>query len=428
MFAPALLLAAVSCGEPPPDPPAVAWYLGEGDLAGGLAALTVRVKETDPEIREGRDVQAPNERFSVGLLRFLAGVERLGRFLHAKGARGDGIGLPFLRLPVPANPEPEPVTYEEWRRVRVEMLADFAAAERDLNLVGDGVSLRLDLAEIHLDLDGDGKGGAAEALPNLIGRRRLAQLIGGNPRGAGGRAADAGLPPLVVEFDDADVQWLRGYCDLLSALLETSLAYDASRWFDHCAHLVFADPVGGPAFLTRSDNRNFFSAATIGDWVAAIHLVDFPVLEPGRLSKAREHLLGMIEHSRAMWALLDAETDDGPEWLPAPGQTSFAGATISAEQRDQWLKFLSEAEALLNGDKLAPFWRPYPDGAARGLNLRRVFEAPRRFDLVLWVQGTAAVPFLETPTDDRPLTSPETWRQLQRTFRGNFVGYAVWIN
>ena len=320
------------------------------------------------------------------------------------------------------------MTYEQWRRVRVEMLADFAAAERDLNLVGDGVSLRLDLAEIHLDLDGDGKGGAAAALPNLIGRRQLAQLIGGNPRGVGGRAADAGFPPLVVEFDDTDVQWLRGYCDLLSGLLEISLAYDASRWFDHCAHLVFADPVGGPAFLTRSDDRNVFNAATVGDWIAAIHLVDFPVLEPDRLAKARGHLLGMIEHSRAMWALLDAETDDGPEWLPAPGQTSFAGATISGEQRDQWMTFLAEAEALLNGDKLAPFWRSYPDGASRGLNLRRIFEEPRRFDLVLWLQGTAAVPFLETPSDDRPLTGPETWRQLRRTFRGNFVGYAVWIN
>jgi len=30
-----------------------------------------------------------------------------------------------------------------------------------------------------------------------------------------------------------------------------------------------------------------------------------------------------------------------------------------------------------------------------GVNLRRVFTEPREFDLVLWVQGTAAVPYLE---------------------------------
>ena len=429
MFAPALLLALAAA--PPeeaeaPDPPAVAWYLKEGDLSGGLAALSVRANEQAPEVPRGQDVQAPNERFSVGLLRFLTGVERLGRFLHAKGAHSDVLGLPFVRLPVPNNPEPEPVTYAQWRQVRIDMLADFAAAERDLSLVQDGVKMRLNLAEIRLDLDGDGKGSLKESLPHLIGQRQLAQLTGGTRRGNVNDSV-ASFPDLVVEFDDADVQWLRGYCDLLSAMLEMSLAYDASRWFDHCAHLIFADPAGGEAFLTGR-NRGNFSPGNIADWVTAIHLVDFPLLDAERLPKARGHLLGMIEHSRAMWEKIDAETDDGPEWVPGSDQTNFVGARLTADQRDQWLTFLTEAEALLNGEKLAPFWRSYPDAAPRGLNLKRVFEEPRRFDLVLWAQGTAAVPYVEDSTDEKPLTDPQVWRQLQQTFRGNFVGYAVWIN
>jgi hypothetical protein len=53
-----------------------------------------------------------------------------------------------------------------------------------------------------------------------------------------------------------------------------------------------------------------------------------------------------------------------------------------------------------------------------------VFTNPRPFDLVLWVQGTAALPYLEAGEQ----TSPETWERFQRIFRGEFVGVAIWVN
>jgi hypothetical protein len=56
--------------------------------------------------------------------------------------------------------------------------------------------------------------------------------------------------------------------------------------------------------------------------------------------------------------------------------------------------------------------------------LRRVFDDPRPFDLVLWIQGTAAQPYIE----EGPLTKKETWSRLQRVFRGEFVGFALWLN
>ena len=82
---------------------------------------------------------------------------------------------------------------------------------------------------------------------------------------------------------------------------------------------------------------------------------------------------------------------------------------------------MDEAEAVLQGQKLVPFWRR---GFKEGVNLQRVFTEPRPFDLVLWVQGTAALPYLE----DGEQTSPETWRRFQRVFRGEFLGVAVWVN
>ena len=60
----------------------------------------------------------------------------------------------------------------------------------------------------------------------------------------------------------------------------------------------------------------------------------------------------------------------------------------------------------------------------RGINIRKVFTEPREFDLVLWVQGSGASPYLERG----PMTKPEFWRRLMGTFRGNFIGFAIWFN
>ena len=45
-------------------------------------------------------------------------------------------------------------------------------------------------------------------------------------------------------------------------------------------------------------------------------------------------------------------------------------------------------------------------------------------DLILWVQGTAAAPYLEAGT----VTQPEVWTRLLRVFRGEFIGFAIWFN
>ena len=130
----------------------------------------------------------------------------------------------------------------------------------------------------------------------------------------------------------------------------------------------------------------------------------------------------VIELSRGSWKLILAETDNDHEWIPGPSQKSvIPNLSFNPEQVAAWQDFLSEAEAILLGKKLLPFWR---HGFKEGVNLRRVFLEPRPFDLVLWVQGTAAFPYLETGEQ----TSPETWQRFQRMFRGEFIGVAVWVN
>jgi hypothetical protein len=87
-----------------------------------------------------------------------------------------------------------------------------------------------------------------------------------------------------------------------------------------------------------------------------------------------------------------------------------------------WTTFLDEFQEILAGRKLLPFWRG--TNGRVGINLRRVFTDPRTLDLVLWVQGTAAAPYLE----EGQVTSSEVWQRLNRVFRGEFIGFALWFN
>ena len=53
-----------------------------------------------------------------------------------------------------------------------------------------------------------------------------------------------------------------------------------------------------------------------------------------------------------------------------------------------------------------------------------MFFEPRDFDLVLWVAGIGAAPYLE----DGEVLGGSDWSELNRIFRGNFLGYAFWFN
>ncbi|MGE4004167.1 MAG: hypothetical protein AB7I48_28630, partial [Planctomycetaceae bacterium] len=110
-------------------------------------------------------------------------------------------------------------------------------------------------------------------------------------------------------------------------------------------------------------------------------------------------------------------------------QNSVVGVRIEPAMVDSWQEFLNEAEALLQGKKLIPFWRGNTNrhsakGELRGVNLRRVFTEPKPFDVVLWATGSGANAYLEIG----PVTDAETWTRIQQGFGGSFFGFAVWIN
>ncbi len=365
------------------------------------------------------DAQADRRRYALGIVQFLRAAEKLGQSWRHYGLYADRLTseMPFLRLPVgEADPATvAPVSYEEFRAVLVAFLADLKTADDAFAALPDDpgkVALRPGL--VRIDYAGDGKPADTETAWKTY--RRLNRT---------GEITEQDAEAFLIKFDAGDVPWFRGYCHLLSALTETLLAYDESSLFDHTAHLFFKHPKVPFPFLLPTNGQSAMNLdlAPISDLVAFVHLLNFPVREPARLSAALDHLAQVPRFSRESWRRILAETDDDHEWIPNPHQTgALPDAGVTQERVDAWLKMLDEADAILAGRKLIPFWRV--GSGKTGLNLRRVFTEPANFDLVLWIQGTAAAPYLENGT----LTDREVWAGFNRAFSGEALGFSLYFN
>ncbi len=411
----ALVVSAGSAEEPERQPPLVERYLVDGELAAGEKALSdyLAAHPDDDHVR-----------FQLGVLQVIRSVERLGQSLHRYGAKGKqslliGLmggnigagGVPILRMPVPPNPEPEKIDYRQARGILKRFAAGLEKAEATLSLVDDpDVKLPLHFGMIRLDLNRDGIAEENEKLWRIYAR-----IFRRNRNVTRERAED-----FTVSFDKADVHWLRGYCHLLMAVCDVGLAYDWSEPFECTGHMFFSN-VESPYSISRSSSGGF--VGPILDEIAMLHLIRLPLEEPQRLESALRHLQTMIQQSRMTWKAVLAEDDNEREWIPGPHQTGvIPGIRVTREMVEAWHEFLDEAEALLAGQKLIPFWRSDAEGL--GVNLQRVFTEPREFDLILWAHGSAAAPYLEKGQ----LTSAVTWERLQRVFGGQFIGFAVWFN
>ncbi|TGV81146.1 hypothetical protein EN788_64620, partial [Mesorhizobium sp. M2D.F.Ca.ET.145.01.1.1] len=82
---------------------------------------------------------------------------------------------------------------------------------------------------------------------------------------------------------------------------------------------------------------------------------------------------------------------------------------------------LTMAEDLLEGRALLPHFRI----TGKGINMKRFFDEPKPFDLVLSITGPGIAPYLET---GKILTSDD-FNLIQREFGGGgFLTFALWFN
>jgi hypothetical protein len=359
-------------------------------------------------------------RFALGAAQFMRAVERLGQSFYRHGLEAPRSALvPILRLPLPANPNPEPLRYDRFRSVLAQFADDLRRADATLAQVGpEDVKLMVDVMQVRLDFDGDGSGGDHESLVNV--------LAGIDPRFRANRSLqpDIVVPGFAAAFDRGDVAWMRGYANLLAAIAEFWVAHDFEPMFEQTFHLFF--PRAGlpyAAFLAKQQTTQgeglFTEAGPIADAIAFVHLLNCPVREPARLAAALSHLRAVPALSRESWRYVLAESDDDNEWIPNPRQTNRFPLPVTQERIDAWLRTMAQFEEVLDGRKLVPHWR-----FDKGVNLRRALTEHKTFDLVLWVTGAGVAPFLE----DGPVLTSDEWDDITGVLEGNFFGYAVWFN
>ena len=418
-----VLVGPLTSGAFAQDPP-VQKYLTDGRLTDGAAAMQVLLDD-DPN-----DQQA---RFSLGVTQFLLAIEGLGRDHYRYGLLGERRPqITFLRLPIPENQTPEQISYEKARGILQNLVDRLTTAEQTLaKMSPKDVRLPLRVGQIRFDFDGDGKASDEESLWSVMDTLQ-------RPRR---REPAPATNNFSITFDTGDVYWLRGYCHALSGLAEMVLAYDWHDQFDRTAHLFYPN-VDTPYTYLAEEGPGFvsgFNTQNILDVITLIHCINYECTEPERMHRALEHFEAVIALGRLSWKAIEAETDNDNEWIPNPDQESAAGGMrVGREMISRWHDLLDEIEAILQGEKLVPFWRGVKGGIPMfinsprdvpthpelGINVRKIFTNPQRFDLALWLQGTGLHPFLEK--GDR--TKGETWVEIADAFGDEFFLFLFWFN
>jgi hypothetical protein len=375
-------------------------HLEAGTLAAGEAELSAIV---------AKDAANADVAIGLGIIRFTRAVETLSQGLYRYGMRSpQSFLMPIVRLPVPENPNPTPITYEDFRGLISGFVSDLGKAEQTLAGVTGEVKFVLDLKKVRYDANGDGTIGDDERLVTVLER------VTGFP--------EAQMPAtLTFAFDRGDAIWLQGYSNVLMAFGEFVLAHDWKESFDN-SFFHFFPAMKSPfreALAPPTSGSMYSEGAPIADFISFFH-IRWTVAEPERMKASLTHMKKVISLSRDCWMAIEAENDNDREWLPNAKQTSpFASVGVNAERIAAWRAVLDEADLILDGKKLVPHWR-----FNQGFNLRKVFEEPRPFDIVLWITGPAALPYLE----NGPVTSSEDWNAMTRAFDGSFGLFAIWVN
>ena len=349
----------------------------------------------------GKDDATGDDLFALGGVRFLRAIEAS---LQARWRAGAATvpGVPILRLPVPPNPEPEPYRAEMVAELFEAALGDFAEADTALATIPDDaeIAMRIDLAALWFDIDGNGARGAREDLFSTTG----------SALAMGTEAPES----LVVQFDRADVAWLRAYAHLLSGISEVVLAVDPT---DAIKTTQAASAALGPVDTTYGGTET----GAMVDQVATMLLALRQQPDADRSKAALAHFETMVEQNLIFWDRVAAETDNEAEWIPNPKQQSAFGVEVTQEVADAWQNILREGGAVFRGELLIPYWRA---SGGHGINVRKLFEEPAPMDLVLWVQGAGAVPYLEKGK----LADSRNWMQFMRLLGGEAPLYALWFN
>jgi hypothetical protein len=317
--------------------------------------------------------------------------------------------LPVMRLPIPENPTPRAVDPGMVSAVFTDISARMDAARLPLSQIPAGSDFAVEVAfsDIWFDIDANGSRDAGEDAAAILGPMFF---------GWEWDSRDPQLPLPIIRFDAADAAWLAAYTHLMQGTSDLVLAYDPTaaitRLIDTRAALGIAPG------QTLSD---YYEIDIFADVLSVITgALDQPP-DAARLTAAHGHYLAMVTENRRFWTLVNAETDNAQEWVPNDRQQSAMGIPLPPGTGDRWLAVLSDAEAMLQGTALIPYWRA---DATHGINLGRMFTDPAPIDLIGWFQGYAAVPYLEQGR----IVSAQNWTAFEQMMEGQSLLFTLYLN
>lgn len=374
--------------------------------------------------------------FAAGLAELIGGVEALSQALYRHGATTPGtpaaamllgMGLDGGGAAAPANPHPEPLSYEQLRTILGDYVVAMDSARSYFEMGGVGsYVITIDPLRVRIDLDGDGTARDGETLGAMIGAvSELADIPAPDAPPPGGKSKTKGTEPAVdstIGFDSADAFWFAGYTQVAAAPLDLLLAHDFSEFFNAYMHRVF--PKAGLPLQDYSQGGTLFmdpdSDAFIADIVAAFHTADFPVTDSERLAGVLERLQSIVALSRRNWEAILIETDDNRELVPGPHQTSLVPEMpVTSETIDAWMATLQTVDQILAGELLIPHWR-----FKKGFDLNAYFKTATETDLVMLLTGYGALPYIKAG----PIADAESFAEANRVFGTDWLNYAFWFN
>jgi len=376
--------------------------------------LSAEIGRTGLSATEARLSALPNptdeDRFTMGGVQFLRAVEISFQIRWRYGMTDPTGMVPFLRLPLEDNPTPAAFDPTSIRTIFQQASDQLDLAKASLTAIPEtsdfGAVIALD--DIWLDVNANTLREPDEALMAL-----LAPSLGWDT------SPDAPIPALTIRFDVADASWLAAYADMLNAASHMVLAYDPTQPIIKVLAARAAMDKLGPV-----NEDMFFGGRHVPDSFDILAMVLATLNQPPdrvHITAVQTHLQAMVDENRQFWTRVAVETDDVQEWLPNPRQHAAMGIEVPPDAGPKWLYVLDQVEAILQGKQLVPFWRVGPPA---GLNMAKFFADPAPIDVAGWIQGWAALPYLQTGT----LASPDAIDAFDQATMGRSMLFALYFN
>ena len=361
-------------------------------------------------------LQSPTDadRFALGGVRFLRAVEGALQLRWKTGLSEQLSMLPFLRLPIPENPDAPALAPATIATLFTDVNVGMDSARAPLAEIPATADfgVEITLSDLWFDINANAVRDKGEDMLSVAGPMIM---------GWAWADRDPAIPAPTIRFDGADAAWLSAYTHLLGGISDTILAYDPTtpitRTTDARAAMASFGQLTPDPFFGMGGGASLDAVDYISIVLATLNQSPDKV----RMASAQSHFLAMVTDNRRFWAEVVLETDNEKEWLPNDSQKSAMGIELPPGTGPMWLGVLSDFEALLKGEKLVPFWRI--TGPA-GVDVSAMFTDPRPIDLISWVQGEGAVPYLK----QGDLISPANWQAFEQVISGQAMLFTLFLN